>query len=380
MWFIPNAHPLYSRFAPDFVASSEDLKELSDEFASSLMWRSKLSSLPTWLQRWNRVSWMRHLFGRTLKPSMQRAFEESLTGCLPDTPASHSAMQATGSVPMTQDTFSRIYSELSKQGDLWAAFSRTSKGTSHWDTTLFTKAYELWVTELRQESTARKKQAHHTRETASSSLPSEKTNWPTPVTADAAQGAIIGKNDVYRETSGLPRKINQNGSDGSVGLSRLVQIMNWPTPTVSTGDYQNQTNGTKAMKLQGAVKVNLETPRASQRADAPTERKRKSSCLEAQVQIVREIDGPPAQDKSNTRGKQGEWNTRGYVCQLLYRRYGKEAGRALRRCWERKQSQQLTGNSKPQLNPAWVAQLMGTTIEKTFFVPMVTASWNKQQK
>ena len=51
---------------------------------------------------------------------------------------------------------------------------------------------------------------------------------PTPVTSDATTGAIIGKNDTFKETSGLPRKVNQNGTDGSVGLARLVQLL--PTP------------------------------------------------------------------------------------------------------------------------------------------------------
>lgn len=39
----------------------------------------------------------------------------------------------------------------------------------------------------------------------------------------------------------------------------------------------------------------------------------------------------------------------------------------------------MTGKPREQLNPAWVAQLMGTTLGKTFFVPMVTQWWNKQQ-
>jgi len=54
---------------------------------------------------------------------------------------------------------------------------------------------------------------------------------PTPVASDATSGAVIGKNDMFYTTStGMPRKVNQNGKDGSVGLGRLVQM--WPTPTV----------------------------------------------------------------------------------------------------------------------------------------------------
>jgi len=52
---------------------------------------------------------------------------------------------------------------------------------------------------------------------------------PTPVSSDATSGAVIGKNDSFYTTStGMPRKVNQNGKDGSVGLGRLVQM--WPTP------------------------------------------------------------------------------------------------------------------------------------------------------
>ena len=59
---------------------------------------------------------------------------------------------------------------------------------------------------------------------------------PTPVSSDATSGAVIGKNDTFYTTStGLPRKINQNGKDGSVGLARLVQM--WPTPQAR--DYRS---------------------------------------------------------------------------------------------------------------------------------------------
>jgi hypothetical protein len=66
------------------------------------------------------------------------------------------------------------------------------------------------------------------------------TMLPTPLASDAAAGAVIGKNDTFKMTSGLPRKINQNGKDGSVGLARLVQLMPeglLPTPRA------NQVNG-----------------------------------------------------------------------------------------------------------------------------------------
>ena len=56
---------------------------------------------------------------------------------------------------------------------------------------------------------------------------------PTALASDATTGAIIGKNDKFKQTSGLPRKINQNGTDGSIGLARLMRLL--PTPTANTG-------------------------------------------------------------------------------------------------------------------------------------------------
>jgi len=55
---------------------------------------------------------------------------------------------------------------------------------------------------------------------------------PSPVASDATTGAIIGKNDKFVITkTGMPRKINQKGTDGSVGLARLGKLGMLPTPT-----------------------------------------------------------------------------------------------------------------------------------------------------
>jgi hypothetical protein len=40
----------------------------------------------------------------------------------------------------------------------------------------------------------------------------------------------------------------------------------------------------------------------------------------------------------------------------------------------------IHGKSTGKLNPAWVAQLMGTTLEKTFFVPLATAWLSRPPK
>jgi hypothetical protein len=73
---------------------------------------------------------------------------------------------------------------------------------------------------------------------------------PTPVSSDGTSGAVTGKNDTFYTTStGMPRKINQNGKDGSVGRGHLVQM--WPTPVAREG------NGSHQFKLTDAVEATI---------------------------------------------------------------------------------------------------------------------------
>ena len=54
----------------------------------------------------------------------------------------------------------------------------------------------------------------------------EYTLLPTPVASDSSCGAVIGKGDSFRKTkNGLLRKVNRNGTDGSIGLARLFKLM-----------------------------------------------------------------------------------------------------------------------------------------------------------
>ena len=64
-------------------------------------------------------------------------------------------------------------------------------------------------------------------------------NFPTPVASDATTGAIIGKNDKFKILeSGAMRKINQNGTDGSIGLARFAKFF----PTPNSSDHRNRGN------------------------------------------------------------------------------------------------------------------------------------------
>jgi len=92
---------------------------------------------------------------------------------------------------------------------------------------------------------------------------------PTPVASDGTTGSLIGKNDKFYETkTGMPRKVNQNGKDGSVGLGRLVQM--WPTPDASprgpSKDYDPKAKSQSGRTLQSFV-AKFPTPQASDNRD-----------------------------------------------------------------------------------------------------------------
>jgi hypothetical protein len=180
MWILPKNHPLSSAFAPAYLDSKEDLNAQSEHVISSLMWKSKPLLWPIWLRKWKQVYWLQPLFGRMLKHSTHGHFVTRYTESLVDIRASHSATQEPEAEQKTPDTFSRIYSDVSRSLSLFSAFSRTSQDTSHWDMEKFTAAYEIWVTRLRQESTQRRKLALHMRE--NDSLYSQ--YWATPKASD----------------------------------------------------------------------------------------------------------------------------------------------------------------------------------------------------
>ena len=64
---------------------------------------------------------------------------------------------------------------------------------------------------------------------------------------DATTGAIIGKNDQFVTTrNGTPRRINQNGQNGCVGLARMVRLL--PTPNAREADkYSKKYNPNSQM-------------------------------------------------------------------------------------------------------------------------------------
>jgi hypothetical protein len=181
MWILPRNLPPSSG-APDTAGFISDLDEQSRICASSLMVRSKPSPARTWLQKWKRDSWTRHLSGRILKPSHAKPFETAWTCLWPVIPASLFQQQASGSEPKTPATFGPTsFGQL----ELFApdsAFLKMSKDTYPSDSEKSLESWEQSVTRRRGEYSARVKSARLTSGSGSSS-------WPTASVMDTTGGS-----------------------------------------------------------------------------------------------------------------------------------------------------------------------------------------------
>ena len=342
MWIIPSNHPLYSAFAPAYSGSKEDLKELSELSASQLMWRSKPFAWPTWLLRWKRVYWLRHLCGRTLKPSMHGPFVARYTASLAAIPASLSALPVTVKGRKTPDTFGRIYAELSKQLSLFGASSKTCAGTSAWDLSRFTASWQLWAMQLSAEYTQRLRLARHM--SGNASLYSQ---WPTATASSGEyQNVNRDKNGVYRDKAltlkGAVKKFptpsvaaarqGMNEWDGKRGQTLIgaARGQNWATPTAAMSCiYPEDLEKSPRKSPSLATQATYPTPSAAVHNFRMSGDSQASKSLVSLAALGKLNDGPPPQANPNT-----------------------------------------TGKSLARLNPAWDAQLMGTTLQKTFYVPM----------
>lgn len=189
MWVIPSNHRLYSVFAQDFLDLKEDLKEQSDQLESQLMWRSKPSLLQIWSQRWKKVFWIPHLFGRTLKRSMQESFETKLMELLEDIHVPHSVLSEKSQGRGTKVTYGHTSTGILELFGQGSAGLKTSSTTLISDTSKSKQSWKNMVTQLRKEYTLRLKRALPTH--ANDYLSSL---WTTPAARD------------YKDTPGMVAK------------------------------------------------------------------------------------------------------------------------------------------------------------------------------
>ena len=236
MWILPKNYPLSSAFAQAMVESKEDLSLRGLNIELSLMWRSKPTALPTWLRRWKRVSWLQHLFTRTLKPSHRKSFETALTSSLAVTPANLFQQQDNERVQKTLDICGHTSDNTSKQLDLLDASLKTSKATSRLDSPQSSAIWKKMVTDMRQEYSQRVKLAHHTNESAS-------TSWPTPRASEHKDcGPVGSKSQIHMDKrSYLCAKVKDPTMPlGMLNPEWVEWLMGVPTGWTALGSWETE--------------------------------------------------------------------------------------------------------------------------------------------
>jgi hypothetical protein len=181
-------------------------------------------------------------FGMTYKPLTESRGQELLTLYL-------AGFHAKTLAP--QEKAQELTENGQECGEKWhASFTKYDPDSSLWkthqcsllgDLEPFLETWPKWGLMRSGECWEQMPLAHPTKESAFG------FTVPTPVASDGTTGSLIGKNDSFYETrTGMPRKVNQNGKDGSVGLGRLVQM--WPTPDANCGQRGTQPNWTPKRK------------------------------------------------------------------------------------------------------------------------------------
>jgi len=241
MWILPINKSITSACAVDTKESGLDSEEFSQICERSLTWRGKDSLSRTWLQRWKRESWMQHLCTRTLKPSLTESSVDAWISSLEASRANPSVLLESVKALKILDTCSHTSQTESESANLELFSSKTSKElsqprqqTGSQFSSMSSESWKAWVTEQRQEYSARLKSAHLTRESGSSSLA-----WPTATARDwkGCGNATTRKDGKHRMDNleaviryGQPDQANLSTTGKSQGSWSTPQARDWKGP------------------------------------------------------------------------------------------------------------------------------------------------------
>lgn len=340
MWILPSNLPLSSSVLATLEYIS-DSNEQSQACGSSLLVRSKLSPVRTWSAKWKRDSWTQHLSGRILNPSQASSFATAWTSLWAVIPASHSLQPASDSAQTTHATYGPSSVSRSDSSGPDTASSKTSMGTSRWDSPQSSAIWKKMVTEQRGEYSQRLKSARLTSENGCSSLPLGEMRWCTPVANDdnkspeahlamkvrngRTSGVITSLTVQMKAASWLtPRAVEvesdpkfvERMGDRSEGcyasLSHQMKAIDWPTPRASAitcGDSnfeQRKADGKVSTPKLGTAVLNWPTCSTRDWKDTPgmatTATNPDGSNRSRLDQLPRAVAAWPTPDVSDRRG------------------------------------------------------------------------------
>jgi len=347
MWIVPKNLPA-SLSAQVMAGLNLDCNEQSEISAQSFMWRSSASRAPTWSQRWKRVTWMQHLSGRILKPSMDSRFADEWTSSLGDILVSPGPTPASGKARTTLDTFGRILQRSCEQFSLFGASSRTSPDTCPLDSPPFIEAYELWATKLRQDCLRRQSAVRPTSGNGCSSWPTARVQMTRNAKEDrhkcnleeVVQSAVQmfptpRSSDSKQHSESKIQRVKDGTMD--VGKCQLREIVQDGPPDPASPS----TNGKSPGLWSTPGTVDAQKQETPEDWEARNKRKKADNpnLGELHLGLATQVQGLPQRGKASpsTNGKSpGLWQT-----------LKSEA-------WYRRQA--------AKLNPLWVSQLMGVPV------------------
>lgn len=221
------------------------------------LWRSKHLPWQGWRRICKRVVWMTHLSGRMLKPSTAKHGVDVWISSLADTRVNRSLSPANAMEQAIRGTYGRMWRESFGKYDRPCAFSRTSQGILDLGLEKSKELSKDLATELRAESSVRRKSGRTIGESGYSL-------WPT-ATANKLSGSTREDFSV-RLTEKATQWRTPRASDGEGGIMEMREgadghyklrdhAANWRTPLWTDGEKQGHGNL--------ANQANWQTPKAN---------------------------------------------------------------------------------------------------------------------
>jgi len=379
MWTIPE-QLIISLFVPDMRGLGLDCEEFGEMSEKSLTWRSKHSLKRTWCQRWNRVTYIRLLSIRMLKPSHFESFVERWISSLPDSHVSHFPRLEDETQLMIRDIYTHISVKESHNADQLTLFSKTSKGSSQVKPQMVSRysnmSSETWKKEViaqRGEYSQRLKLVRPINE-------SEYLSWPTATTSDVRDGKYLRERTRQWMAEGKVKGIILNQATENEECQELYKKRAmWPTAKLSDGEggriiptelneggfrsLRKKSNQWFGAKLRDAVETyeekNWSTPTATERSGTnpktgrgdglSKEAKRWATPNTMDYLPPKEGEAQKRIFNTHRKGRKAPCNLRE---QINPKSWPQEDGR------QDRDSNKKSGKNPGRLNPNWVEQLM----------------------
>ncbi len=237
-------------------ASTLDSQQWADRLEQCAWWRGKPSAARSWAKRLKKGGWTTRLCGSEICATYPLTNCRTSTGTQGDTPASLSARQGNGWEKTTRVICGPSSSDNSNLFDLKVSSSRMSPATCLSASIASFKTWRDAVSAARSDCLQRRKSAHLTDGSASSS-----SAWPTPTGIHASRGNHDEDLENYERRV---QDYKDGKAKGKPGKSLGVAVRMWPTPTQKNDPRHTTKTGVShsGTSLIDAVRI-WPTPRAS---------------------------------------------------------------------------------------------------------------------